>query len=176
MSMAPCLAASLAATLGLAAGLSGCAARRSIEVTSEPTRATVILDERVLGPTPLSIPFTHYGTRLLALQLEGHQVHVEKLAVEPPWYGTFPWDLFSEVLIPVGWEDVHAVHRVLVPGVPEPSEPDLRSVLERAEALRRAGPDGPRRLPPPWSPERPEAPAQPTPAAAPAPDGAPLVP
>jgi hypothetical protein len=141
--------------LALAAVAPACAARRSLEITTEPPGATVILDDHVLGPTPLVVPFTHYGTHLLTLALEDHQLHSELVAVEPPWYGEFPWDLFSEVLVPIGWRDEHRVHRVLEPGMIEPGEPDLRSVLERAELLRRAGPDGPRRLPPPRPQEPP---------------------
>jgi hypothetical protein len=40
------------------------------------------------------------------------------------------------------------VHAVLVPGDELISMPTLRSVLDRAEALRRAGPEGPGELPP----------------------------
>ena len=48
----------------------------------------------------------------------------------------------------MGWEDAHRVHLELEPGVDSLPQPDVRSVLERAEALRRAGPEGPRELPP----------------------------
>jgi len=126
----------------------GCRAERTLRITSEPAAAGVWVDDTYRGTTPLELPFDHYGTRRITFRLSGHGTTSLRVPVEPPWYGRFPLDLFSEVLIPVGWRDEHFAHAVLREGEDELSMPMIRSVLDRAEALRRAGPRGPGDLPP----------------------------
>jgi hypothetical protein len=128
-------------------------------VTSEPSGARVLLDGTEIGQTPLTEPFLHYGTRRLTFYLDGYLTHSEVIEMRPPWYGYFPLDLFSEVLVPFGWRDEHRRHAVLERGSASIDEPDLESVLLRAESLRTAGPEGPRQdalrapaAPPPGEP------------------------
>jgi len=123
--------------------LGACQAQRLLVVTSEPPGAAVRLDGVDYGTTPVEIPFLHYGTRRVSLNLDGYLSDSQVIVVKPPWYGRFPIDLVSEILIPVGWKDVHQVHAVLKPGRGAIPPPDLAGVLERAEELRRAGPTGP---------------------------------
>ena len=125
-----------------------CRAQRTLTIDSEPPGAQVRLDEDIVGETPVTVSFEHYGTRRVTLSKEGYRTVSRRVAVEAPLYGRFPLDLASEVLFPVGWEDHHRVFLRLAPGVDAVPAPDLRSVLARAEALRRAGPEGPRILPP----------------------------
>jgi hypothetical protein len=147
------------------AALAGCRAERLLRITSDPPAAGVWVDDSYRGTTPLDLPFEHYGTRRVTYRLEGHGTASLRVVVAPPWYARFPVDLFSEVLMPVGWRDEHSVHVVLRASSDELSVPMIRSVLDRAEALRRAGPRGPGPLPPivesepkapePKTPERP---------------------
>ena len=126
----------------------GCAAERTLRVTSDPEGSEVWIDSELYGVTPVDVRFTYYGTRRIVLRQAGYGTATLRVSLEPPWYARFPIDLFSEVLLPVGWHDHHSVHAVLVPGEDRLSMPTLRSVLDRAEALRRAGPEGPGELPP----------------------------
>lgn len=135
--------------LAACSALVGCRAQRELIVTSEPAGARVRVDDELVGETPLRLPFVHYGVRRVTLYLEGYQSMSVLADISPPWYGTFPADILTEILVPVGWRDDHALHLVLSPGEDSLGGPTLRSVFERAEALRRAGPDGPRDLPPP---------------------------
>jgi hypothetical protein len=118
-------------------------------VTSEPTGAEVRLDGHNWGPTPVTIEFLHYGVRRVSLYLPGHVSHSRVIEMKPPWYGRFPLDLFSEVIVPVGWRDRHTVHAVLEPGQSVITAPELESVIQRSEELRRAGPEGPVPVKPP---------------------------
>ncbi|MCZ6597054.1 MAG: PEGA domain-containing protein [Planctomycetota bacterium] len=129
------------------AWLSGCAAERTLTITSEPPGAEVWIDNNPVGTTPVQVEFIHYGTRRVTLYMDGYMTWSEPVPIRPPWYARFPIDLVSEVLIPVGWEDDHPLHVTLTAGEEVLSLPTLRSVFDRAEALRRAV-TGPRDLPP----------------------------
>ena len=137
----------------LALGAAGCSAKRHLVVLSTPPGATVRLDNEVIGQTPLDHEFDHFGGRSLTLYLEGHRPGLRTIDIEPPWYATFPMDLFTELLFPVGYRFVHTERFALVPEAGLVSEPDLEEALERAERLRRGGLMGPRPdlLPPPQS-------------------------
>jgi hypothetical protein len=139
--------------IGLLALLaSSCAARRLLIVTSEPAGAEVELDGQRVGATPVEIEFQHYGVRQVTVALPGRTTWTRNVRVKSPWYGRFPFDIVSEILLPVGWVDRHKVHAVLEPQVEEVADPQLQAVLARARALRAtmegAGPKPP---PPPES-------------------------
>ena len=127
----------------LAAALSSCAVRRELVVVSDPPGAILQLDEVIVGTTPYQRSFEDYGTRRVTLQRSGFRTRSELIDVRPPWYSYFPLDLVSEVLLPFGWKDRQEFRFKLEPEVGRTAEPDLEPVHERAERLRRAGPEGP---------------------------------
>jgi hypothetical protein len=96
----------------------------------------VRIDEEYKGRTPLTLPFLHYGDRRVSLYLAGYLASSEVLTLSPPWYGRFPLDIFSEVLIPVGWRQTVRHHVFLEPGSGKIPAPELNLVLQRAESLR----------------------------------------
>jgi hypothetical protein len=128
----------------LALALGACAAQRDLTISSDPPGAEVRLDEEHVGFTPVTVAFTHYGQRRVTLYLDGYLSSSEVIDLEPPWYGRFPIDIFSEVLFPIGWKQHEEHHVLLERGSGKIPAPDLRDVLDRAEAMRRAGPEGPR--------------------------------
>lgn len=134
--------------LALTLMLASCRATRLMHISSEPPGADIRVNDHFVGKTPYDYEFVHYGTSRISLDLEGHLPLSQVVEVSAPWYGRFPWDIFSEVLIPIGWEDHHYLQFALDPSSTSGAAPDLRRVLERAEILRRAGPEGPRDLPP----------------------------
>jgi hypothetical protein len=131
----------LAALLFLSAA---CAAQRELVIDSVPQGALVRLDDTVVGTTPFETSFEDYGTRRVTLYLDGFRSQSQLVEVSPPWYGRFPFDLVSEVLLPFGWRDRHDVRVELVPESGTVKMPDLEAVLQRAESLRLAEPTGPR--------------------------------
>ena len=135
--------ARLARLAALPLALVSCQASRTLRVTSEPSQAEVRLDGARVGTTPCEIPFEHYGVRRVAVYLPGFRSYSRSVELSPPWYGQFPFDIVSEVILPLGWSDTHVVHVKLVQGQPVLLEPDLPGVLERADKLRHAGPEGP---------------------------------
>ena len=150
LSNAPASRLSSAPALLACAVALACAPRRTLVIESTPPGAQVRLDDQVLvGETPLRQPFEHYGIRQVTLYLHGYQTHTERIELDTPWYAYFPLDLVTEVLLPFGWRDTRRLRVDLKPGEEFVSLPTLRSVFERADILRLAGPDGPRNLPPP---------------------------
>jgi hypothetical protein len=139
--------ASLALTLAALLPLAACRAQRTLRITSAPSESEVRLDGERVGVTPLEISFEHYGKRRLSIYREGYRTYSRLVELDPPWYGRFPLDIVTEVLVPIGWRDHHEVHVNLQPGVAVLLEPDLQDILDRAEAMRRAGPEGPLRKP-----------------------------
>lgn len=129
----------------LAIGSASCAAHRELVILSEPSGAQVRLDNQVVGWTPYTTTFEAYGTRRVTLYREGYRSLSLLVDLNPPWFGVFPFDVFSEVVIPVGWQDRHVVEMRLEPESGEVTEPDLELVLRRAETLRMATPEGPLR-------------------------------
>ncbi len=128
------------------AALASCRAQRTLKITSDPSECEVRIDGERMGVTPLSLSFEHYGTRRVSLYRTGYRTYSRLVELSPPWYARFPIDIVSEVLVPLGWRDLHTVHVRMQPGVPVLLEPDLQEILDRAEGMRRAGPEGP---PPP---------------------------
>ena len=130
------------------AACAGCAAQRTLTVESDPPGATLRIDDRVVGQTPYHESFSDYGTRRITLYKAGYHSRSEVVTISPPWYARFPIDIFSEIVFPFGWKDPHGYKLKLEAVKGEVMEPDLTPVLERAQALRLAGPDGPSQLPP----------------------------
>jgi len=146
--------ATLGALAALGLGLaSGCAAQRELRIDSDPPGALVRLDDEIVGWTPFVTTFHDYGTRRITLYHEGYRSASRLVELKPPWYGRFPFDIFSEILIPVGWRDHHPVSITMEAEGGEVTEPDLRAVLERADLLRMATPEGPLPLPPKVEPQ-----------------------
>lgn len=126
----------------------GCAAQRELVIRSEPPGAQVRLDDQIVGWTPYTTSFEAYGTRRVTLYRDGYRSASKLIELRPSWYGRFPFDILSEVVVPVGWKDRKFVDVTLEPESGEVTEPDLEAVLERAESLRMATPEGPLKLPP----------------------------
>jgi len=120
-----------------------CAATRTLEIRSEPPGAHVRLDQKPIGTTPLTLEFHDYGTHQLTFHLQDHCSAARIVTLEAPWQARFPLDILTEVLVPVGWTDRHELMVRLEAGTEVIEQPDLRFVLERAQWLRTAGPNGP---------------------------------
>ena len=116
--------------IGIVAGLllAGCVERLVI-VRSEPP-ATVILDEKTIGTTPVEIPYTWYGKRELTLERPGYRRIREIIVLNAPWWQIFPLDFITDVIVPFTLHD-HVTFDYTLEPLPPPGD-------EREEVLRRA--------------------------------------
>lgn len=132
--------------------LAGCAAHRELVVLSDPPGALVRLDQKMVGETPYRTEFEAFGTRRVTLYRDGYRTWSGPVKLVEPWYASFPFDFFSEVLFPFGWSYKKELRVTLEPEGGAVTQPDLQKVLDRAEVLRKAGPEGPQRTKPAGNP------------------------
>ncbi len=79
--------------------LNGCqGTQRTLQIDSEPSGALVWLNDREVGRTPVSVPFTFYGTYDVRLEAEGHEPLWTTQEASPPWWEHPPLDLIGEAL------------------------------------------------------------------------------
>jgi len=121
----------LVAALLLLAAAPGCV-RRRMTVRSNPPGALVYVDDQEIGTTPVSTPFTYYGTRKVQLVKDGFETLTVKQTFYPPWYEITPLDFVSENLWPQEIRDEQFLDFQLQPQQIVPAE----KLVERAESLR----------------------------------------
>jgi hypothetical protein len=92
----------------LALALSGCV-ERLISVRTEPSDATVFINGKLVGETPLDHEFDFYGVIDVVVRREGHVSQRERVELEVPWHQIFPLDFFAEFLVPWTIRDEHEV-------------------------------------------------------------------
>jgi hypothetical protein len=107
--------------------------QRTITIESQPRGALVWLNDNEVGRTPVTIPFTWYGTYGVRLEAPGYETLLTEAKVKGPPYEWIPLDLISETIWPGIKHDDQSFSYVMkkVEGV------DVESLRERAEGLRR---------------------------------------
>lgn len=113
----------------------GCV-ERLLQVRSDPQGASVYLNGKHIGETPLAHRFTFYGTVDVSLRATGHLAHRELKTLSTPWYQVFPADLFSEFFVPWTIRDVHTVAVTMTPAPRELTPEERHSMEKRADELR----------------------------------------
>lgn len=104
--------------------------RRTVEITSTPSGALVLLNDREVGRTPLTTEILYYGTYDVQLRLEGHEpINGSAEAKAPAWDWIGP-DLVAE-LIPVDFTSRNVWHFTMTPVDLDPA-----AVLLRARGLQ----------------------------------------
>ncbi len=119
----------------------GCVTR-TITVKTNPRNALVYIDNELAGESPVTIPFTYYGTRKIMIEKrdeDGRLTHERTTAFEKikaPVYETFPLDFFSELLWPRELIDDHVLNYDLVKLEPPSRKEQQEKVIKNAEELR----------------------------------------
>ena len=119
----------------------GCVTR-TITVKTNPSNALVYIDDKLTGESPVTIPFTYYGTRKIMIEKrdeDGRLTHERTTAFEKikaPTYEIFPLDFFSEVLWPREIKDEHILNYDLVKLEPLSIKEQQENVIKNADELR----------------------------------------
>ena len=109
----------------------GCV-RRRMTIRTNPPGAVAFVDKQRIGVTPVSAPFTYYGTRNIRLMKDGFEPLVVNQRFSVPWYELPPLDFIAENLWPRETRDEQVVEFQLIPQRVVPNE----ELLDRAEMLR----------------------------------------
>jgi hypothetical protein len=119
--------------VALAATESGCVNRR-MTIRTNPPGALVEVDGERLGLTPVSTDFLYYGTREITLSAPGYETLTVPQPVRPPWYQVFPFEFFSDNLLPFRITNRHEFVYQLRPRDPQLDVEDR--LLDRARGFR----------------------------------------
>ncbi|MBT3353609.1 MAG: PEGA domain-containing protein [Candidatus Scalindua sp.] len=120
---------------------SGCVTR-SITVKTNPSNALVYVDDELIGESPVSMPFTFYGTRKIMIERkdeDGALTHERTIVFEKikaPVYEIFPIDFFSELVWPFKIKDDQVLSYNLVELDPLSIKERQAKMLKNAEELR----------------------------------------
>lgn len=89
---------SIVATLALSTlFLTGCV-KRTLLIESDPPGALVYLNDQEVGRTPITVPFTWYGTYDVRLEKDGYRTLHTEQELEQPWWENPGPDLFAEAI------------------------------------------------------------------------------
>ena len=120
---------------------SGCVTR-SLTVETDPSNALVYLDNELIGESPVTVPFTYYGTRKIMIEKKDedgvltHERTIVYEKIKAPVYEVFPLDFFSEIVWPRELKDDHVLSYKLAE-LEQLSTKELQEkVLKNAEELR----------------------------------------
>ena len=69
-------------------------------VKTQPEGAAVIVDRKPVGYSPVSVPFTYYGTREVQIEKDGYKPIRVQERIDPKWFNRFPVSFFSENFSP----------------------------------------------------------------------------
>ncbi|MBW8001986.1 MAG: PEGA domain-containing protein [Planctomycetes bacterium] len=83
--------------LGGVVFLSGCV-ERNLTITTEPSGATVLLNDEEIGESPVTVSFNWYGDYKVTIRKEGYETLKTHRALKNPWYDHFPIDFFAHFL------------------------------------------------------------------------------
>jgi hypothetical protein len=119
-----------------AAALCGCV-EREMTIDSEPQGALVMVSEREVGRTPLTINFTWYGDYDIILRREGNETLKTHAQIDPPWYEIPPVDLFSYVA-PWTYHD----HRYITFKLRKLELPSDQELIRQADEMRKRTGEG----------------------------------
>jgi len=116
------------------AALGGCygQVQRTITIDSEPRGALCWLNDNEIGRTPVTVPFTWYGTYGVRLEHPGFEILVAEATVRAPVSQWIPLDLAYETVVPGVHYDTHEFHFAMHEGKPV----DPEALRKRAERLR----------------------------------------
>jgi hypothetical protein len=122
-------AAAKSGIFGLAVvSVTGCITR-TLTVDTNVPGALVYLNDREVGRTPFTVPFTWYGGYDVVIRADGYKTVKTSAEVTAPFWQWIPFDLVTDFL-PV--EDREFLHFDLKPDVPS----DPMTILTRGEDMK----------------------------------------
>lgn len=110
----------------------GCV-ERHVTIESDPSEATVYVNNKLIGVTPVSMTFTHYGNMAIRIEKAGYVTLVGTMRLRRPWYQTPVVDFFSENLYPGTAIDRQSARFTLI----EATRADADKMIEESKSMSR---------------------------------------
>lgn len=79
--------------------LTGCV-ERQLTIKTNPEGALVILNDEEIGLAPVTVNFNWYGDYCVRIQKEGYETLNTHRELKGPWYDSFPFDFFAQIVNP----------------------------------------------------------------------------
>ncbi len=76
---------------------SGCL-ERQLTIKTNPTAALVELNDEEIGVSPVTVNFNWYGDYNVRVSKEGYETLKTHRQLKGPWYDSFPFDFFAQIL------------------------------------------------------------------------------
>ncbi len=110
---------------------------RTMSIETVPEKADVFLDGKLLGQSPVTVPFTHYGTREIVVRKAGFRTERHMETMIPPHFQDPPYDLYYEILTRDQYVDHRPYRYVLAPqDESDTSRAVVEKTMEDAKAVR----------------------------------------
>jgi hypothetical protein len=93
------LPALLAVGLSVSLLLSGCVERK-LTINTEPQGALILLNDEEIGTSPVTVSFEWYGDYWVRISKDGYENLNTHRPLKRPWYDTFPFDFFAQIINP----------------------------------------------------------------------------
>jgi len=78
--------------------ISGGCLERQLTIKTQPSDALIELNDELIGITPVTISFNWYGDYNVRITKEGFQTLNTHRLLKAPWYDSFPFDFFAQIL------------------------------------------------------------------------------
>lgn len=106
--------------------------RRRLTLRSDPPGALAYVDGQEIGITPVSTPFTYYGTRKVQLMKDGYETVTQLHKIKTPWYQWPGIDFLAENIYPYEIRDDRELHFAMTPQ----RITNVPRLVDRADELR----------------------------------------
>jgi len=93
------LFALLAFSLSISLLLAGCVERK-LTINTEPQEALVVLNDEEIGTSPVTVSFEWYGDYWVRISKDGYETLNTHRPLKGPWYDSFPFDFFAQIINP----------------------------------------------------------------------------
>ena len=120
-------------SLIIAVLLAGCVERR-LTINTQPQGALVVLNDEEIGTSPVTVSFEWYGDYDVRINKEGFETLKTHRKLESPWYDSFPFDFFAQILNPDRIVDSYEWTFELAPQ----EQPTREELIRNAEELKKA--------------------------------------
>ena len=110
----------------------GCVERR-LTINTVPQEAIVVLNDEEIGISPVTVSFEWYGDYNVRISKEGFETLKTHRKLKGPWYDSFPFDFFAQIVNPKRIVDSYEWTFTLAPQ----KQPTREELIRNAQELKK---------------------------------------